>query len=127
MSIFDHVSINVSDFGRSEAFYLATLSTLGIKQQFSMPRSGGHVSAFGKDRASFFISDGKPIHGVIHLALSASSRAAVDAFHHAALAAGGRENGAPGVRPRYHANYYAAFVFDPDGNNIEAVFQGEPE
>ena len=126
MSIFDHVSIHVSDFDRSDAFYRAALSSLGIAQKFSMPRPDGHVAGFGRERSSFFIASGQPAHAAIHLALSARSRAEVDAFHLAALAAGGRDNGAPGVRPRYHANYYAAFVFDPDGNNVEAVFQGEP-
>lgn len=127
MSIFDHVSIHVSDFDLSDAFYRAALSTLGITQKFSMPRPDGHVAGFGKDKTNFFIASGKPVHGRIHFALSAGSRAEVDAFHHAAIAAGGRDNGGPGVRPRYHANYYAAFVFDPDGNNVEAVFQGEPK
>ncbi|MGV8955600.1 MAG: VOC family protein [Cypionkella sp.] len=127
MSIFDHVSIPVSDFDRSDAFYRAALSTLGIMQKFSMPRPDGHVAGFGKEKISFFIAGGQPAHGVIHLAFSAGSRAEVDAFHRAAIGAGGLDNGTPGVRPRYHANYYAAFVFDPDGNNIEAVFQGEPD
>jgi len=126
MSIFDHVSIRVGDFERSQAFYRAALPALGIEQQFSLARPGGQVAGFGKGRTSFFVMAGKPPHGAIHLALSAGSRAAVDAFHRAALAAGGRDNGAPGMRPRYHENYYAAFVLDPDGNNIEAVFQGAP-
>jgi catechol 2,3-dioxygenase-like lactoylglutathione lyase family enzyme len=127
MSIFDHISIPVSDFDRSEAFYSSALWALGVSQKLSMPRPGGHVAGFGKEKASFFIASGSPSHGTIHLALAARSRAEVDAFHKAALTAGGRDNGAPGVRPRYHANYYAAFVFDLEGNNIEAVFQGEPD
>lgn len=126
MSIFDHVSIHVSDFDKSSAFYSAALSALGMAQKFSVPRPGGHVAGFGKDKTGFFIISGQPPHGVIHLAFAAASRGQVHAFHDAALASGGRDNGGPGVRPCYNENNYAAFVFDPDGNNIEAVFQGEP-
>lgn len=127
MSIFDHVSIRVSDFERSDAFYRAALSTLGITQKFSMPRPEGNVAGFGTEKTSFFLASGQPVPGAIHLAFAAGSQLEVDAFHHAAIKAGGRDNGAPGLRPRYHPNYYAAFVFDPDGNNVEAVFQGEPK
>lgn len=126
MSIFDHVSIHVSDYDKASAFYGAALAALGVAQKFSAPRPGGHVAGYGNDATRFFIVSGQSAHGVIHMAFAAASRGQVDAFYDAALAAGGRDNGGPGVRPRYHANYYAAFVFDPDGNNVEAVFQDEP-
>ncbi|WP_313351891.1 VOC family protein, partial [Paracoccus sp. (in: a-proteobacteria)] len=91
--------------------------------------TGGHGPhlGYGRDGKPFFwIGSGRVAVAATHVALSAPDRATVDAFHAAALAAGGRDNGAPGLRPDYHPGYYAAFVLDPDGNNIEAVHHGEP-
>lgn len=122
----DHVGIPVSDFARSRSFYDAVFAPLGyaLVMEFGPELSGGGNSAagFGKDgKPDFWIGDdGKPgTH--THVAVTATNRAQVDAFYQAALAAGARDNGAPGLRPRYHANYYGAFVLDPDGHNIEAV------
>ena len=121
----DHTTFAVADFARSKAFYAAAFSPLGVTLlvDISAEQTGSHAYAgFGAEGKPFFwIGDGGvPVRGV-HIALRAESRAAVDAFHAAALAAGGTDNGAPGLRPHYHENYYGAFVFDPDGNNIEAV------
>jgi catechol 2,3-dioxygenase-like lactoylglutathione lyase family enzyme len=73
----------------------------------------------------FWIGEGEPPAAPVHVAFAAADRATVDKFHRAAVEAGGRDNGAPGLRPHYHAGYYAAFVIDPDGNNVEAVFHGD--
>ena len=117
----DHVGIAVADYPRSKAFYEQALAPLGLKllMEFSEAAAG-----FGRDngeRPSFFIeAHGEPARGRLHIALRAQSRAEVDAFHAAAIAAGGTDNGAPGLR-WYHADYYGAYVLDPDGNNIESV------
>jgi catechol 2,3-dioxygenase-like lactoylglutathione lyase family enzyme len=127
MSILDHVGINVSDYARSKAFYERALAPLGISIAMEYGQGGG----FGRDgKPALWISKGpsafqKPEHlstiTPIHVAFVARSRAEVDAFYREALAAGGRDNGAPGVRADYHPNYYGAFVLDPDGHNVEAV------
>jgi catechol 2,3-dioxygenase-like lactoylglutathione lyase family enzyme len=113
----DHVSLKVSDFARSQAFYDQILKPLGLGR---MMGDGEHFAGYGDDRPFFWIGAG-PGGGVAHVAFAAKDRATVDAFHAQALAAGGRDNGAPGVRAHYHPNYYGAFVLDPDGHNIEAV------
>ena len=121
--MFDHVKIGVSDYQASKAFYLAALAPLGITAGAEGdPRYGIELCSDRSD-ASFilFLSDEKPAH--LHLAFVAATRGQVDAFHRAALAAGGKDHGAPGLRPQYNAHYYAAFVIDPDGHNIEAVCQ----
>jgi catechol 2,3-dioxygenase-like lactoylglutathione lyase family enzyme len=122
--VLDHLGIVVSDLPRSRAFYLSALAPLGhdIQLEISAEQTGGHAAiGFGSHgKPAFWISAGMPA-GSIHVAFVAISRAAVDAFYRAALAAGGRDNGAPGLRPQYHADYYGAFVLDPDGYNIEAV------
>lgn len=122
----DHVGIPVSDFARSKAFYHAVFAPLGYALVMEvgpeLTGDGSSAAGFGKDgKPDFWIGDdGKPdVH--THVAFAARSRAQVDAFHQAALGAGARDNGAPGLRPHYHANYYGAFVLDPDGHNIEAV------
>ena len=123
----DHIGIDVSDLERSTAFYRAALAPLRyelIKEVPQRSAAGFGVHA-GPGKSSdpagdFWIVQGPPTPSV-HIAFNAARRADVDAFHRAALAAGGRDNGAPGLRPRYHANYYAAFVLDPDGYNVEAV------
>jgi catechol 2,3-dioxygenase-like lactoylglutathione lyase family enzyme len=121
----DHVGLPVSDFDRSKAFYELALAPLGVSVVLAVTpeQSGGEAHAgFGRDgRPWFWIGTGETLRGRLHVAFAAPSRAAVDGFHAAALAAGGRDNGAPGLRPHYHANYYGAFVLDPDGHNIEAV------
>lgn len=123
----DHVAIAVSDIGRSIAFYEQALAPLGIKRLMAYGGTSGvpeHVG-FGSDQKPYlWIGKGIPIRGYVHIALGAADRAAVDAFHKAALAAGGTDNGAPGLRPHYHPGYYGAFVLDPDGCNLEAVHHG---
>lgn len=121
----DHIGISVADFERSKRFYLAALAPLGIGivMEVTAEQTGGTAHAgFGEPgKPYFWIGSAEYASGRVHVALVAVTRADVDAFHRAALAAGGRDNGAPGLRPRYHANYYGAFVLDFDGNNIEAV------
>ena len=121
----DHVGIPVSDYERSKAFYSAVLRPLGydLVYEVSSKETGGHRQAgFGAgDRPQFWIGSGKPIKGRVHFAFVAKSREAVRAFYDAAMKAGGSDNGAPGLRPHYHQNYFGAFVLDPDGQNIEAV------
>lgn len=121
----DHVGIPISDFARAKAFYAKALAPLGIGLVMEVtPEQTGNGSAagFGSDGNPYFWfgDDGAPGQHT-HVAFVADSRAKVDAFHAAALAAGGRDNGAPGLRPHYHPDYYGAFVLDPDGHNIEAV------
>ncbi len=121
----DHTGFTVSDMQRSRNFYVEALQSLGITliMEVTAEQSGGGAHAgFGADGKPFFwIGDHGGPSGPVHIAFTASSRARVDSFYHAALKAGGKDNGAPGLRPHYHANYYGAFVLDPDGNNIEAV------
>lgn len=114
----DHISIRVSAFGRGQAFYDRALRPLGVSRVMG---DGEAFSGYGVDgKPVFWIGRGAPVGGV-HVAVAAPNRAAVDAFYAAAVTAGGRDNGPPGVRAHYHPNYYAAFVLDPDGANIEAV------
>ena len=118
--MFDHVKFGVSDFEASRSFYLKALEPLGITiVAEGVPTYGVEMSSDNKVSLCLFQTEEKPAH--LHLAFVAASRAQVDAFYHAALQAGGKDNGPPGLRPRYHANYYAAFVIDPDGHNIEVV------
>ena len=121
----DHIGLNVRDIARATEFYLEALAPLGygIVLQLSAEETG-HAAAVGfgaGQKPSFWIGQTAKASGPTHVAFVAPSRAAVDAFYAAALKAGGKDNGAPGLRPHYHANYYGAFVFDPDGNNVEAV------
>jgi catechol 2,3-dioxygenase-like lactoylglutathione lyase family enzyme len=119
--MFDHVKFGVSDYAASKAFYLKALGPLGVQAGAEgEPAYGIELVVKGQVASlCLFQTDEKPAH--LHLAFVAQTREQVDAFHRAALAAGGRDNGPPGLRPKYHANYYAAFVIDPDGHNIEAV------
>jgi catechol 2,3-dioxygenase-like lactoylglutathione lyase family enzyme len=121
----DHIGLSVTDFERAKAFYHAVLKPLGLGaiMEVTAEETGGDAHAgFGEnDKAFFWIGTGAKPRGGTHVAFTAKTRAEVEAFYRAALAAGGRDNGAPGLRPEYHPNYYGAFVFDPDGNNIEAV------
>jgi catechol 2,3-dioxygenase-like lactoylglutathione lyase family enzyme len=120
----DHIGIPIADYARSKAFYEKALAPLGYALVMEVPQTGNgeRAAGFGADgKPDFWIgSEGRLNHSV-HIALLAKDRATVDAFYRAALAAGGKDNGAPGLRPLYHPNYYGAFVFDPDGHNIEAV------
>ena len=121
----DHTGVAVSDFEKSKAFYRAALEAIGYELLMEFPAAvTGHadVAGFGeRPKADFWINRGSPNTPKVHVAFRVRSRALVDAFHAAALAAGGRSNGAPGPRPHYHADYYGAFVLDPDGHNIEVV------
>ena len=114
----DHIGLDVSDYERSKAFYERALAPLGVKLLIE----GWGMGGFGGDFPFFWIGkrDLGPQTGV-HVAFTARDRAMVDAFHAAALAAGGADNGGPGVREIYHPNYYGAFVLDPDGHNVEVV------
>jgi len=124
--ILDHVGIKVSDFIRSRDFYTAALGALGIKLVAEFEYEGVTSAGYGNERGpTFWLGTGKMLRaGDTHVAFKAPSRSAVEAFYTVALAAGGRDNGPPGLRPHYHPDYYAAFVLDPDGNNIEAVYVG---
>lgn len=116
----DHIGLTVSDFVRAKAFYSAALQPLGVKVQMEFPGQNGGVAGFGRCKPEFWISAGAPT-SPVHIAFAAPNRAEVDAFYNAAIAAGGKDNGPPGLRPQYHPDYYGAFVLDPDGHNIEAV------
>jgi catechol 2,3-dioxygenase-like lactoylglutathione lyase family enzyme len=124
MGILDHIGFAVADIARSRAFYEKALAPLRIGPllEVTAEQTGGEAHCgFGREHPEFWIGTGGGLPGVLHVAFTAPSRAVVDAFYQAALAAGGKDNGAPGVRPHYHPNYYGAFVLDPDGHNIEAV------
>lgn len=119
--MFDHVKIGVSDYAASKAFFLKALEPLGIAiVSEGTPSYGVELSTpDGRSSLCLFATEEKPAR--LHLAFAAAARKQVDAFYRAALAAGGKDNGAPGLRPHYHASYYAAFVIGPDGHNVEAV------
>ncbi len=130
MSILDHVSLNVRDYAKSKAFYTQALAPLGITCLMEFGKAAG----FGKGgKPDLWIGEGKTTFQTpeqaanitpIHVALSAKSREEVDAFYKAAIEAGAKDFGAPGIRAHYHPGYYGAFVLDPDGHDIEAVFHG---
>jgi catechol 2,3-dioxygenase-like lactoylglutathione lyase family enzyme len=122
----DHTGIGVADIGRSAAFYDAALGALGMRRAMQLPESTGtDAVGYGLDYPVFWIDRYHPHSVKQHTAFVAKSRAEVDAFHAAALKAGGTDNGAPGPREdQWSPVYYAAFVLDPDGNNMEAVFRG---
>ncbi len=124
MGHLDHLALSVSDYEKLLRFYEQALAPLGVSKMMSFDNAGGKVSGFGSGQPFFWVGDGGRQGGRLHVAFGTETRAAVDAFHAAALAAGGTDNGPPGVRAHYHPNYYAAFVLDPDGNNIEAVCHG---
>jgi len=118
--MFDHVKFGVSDYAASKAFFLKALEPLGVAVVAEgAPTYGVELSSKGHASLCLYQSNEKP--APLHLAFVADTRRQVDAFHRAALEAGGRDNGAPGLRPQYHASYYAAFVIGPDGHNVEAV------
>ncbi len=122
----DHISLEVASFAKALSFYTAALAPLGYVPHYvdEAAKSAGFGPSGDAQpwftRGSLWIAEGRPA-ARVHLALRGPNREAVAAFHAAALRSGGKDNGAPGLRPDYHASYYAAFIFDPDGNNIEAV------
>lgn len=117
----DHVSLKVSDYERSEAFYDIALSSLGLRRLMG----GAGYAGYGETKPFFWIGAGHQA-GYAHVAFEAETREMVDAFHKAAIEAGGTDNGHPGIRAHYDRNYYGAFVLDPDGHNIEAVCRKAP-
>ena len=114
----DHVSLGTADLARSRAFYEAALAPLGIGVVMEL---GDFACGLGTEGKPFFWITARARGGPVHVAFASPDRATVDAFHAAALAAGGTDNGPPGLREQYHPSYYGAFVHDPDGNNVEAV------
>jgi catechol 2,3-dioxygenase-like lactoylglutathione lyase family enzyme len=122
----DHIGFPVSDYARSKAFYTQALAPLGyslvMEVGADVTESRAPAAGFGAGgKPDFWIGGEGGLEKPLHVAILAKDRPSVDAFHRAALAAGGKDNGTPGLRPHYHANYYGAFVLDPDGHNIEAV------
>ena len=123
--MFDHVKFGVSDYAASKTFFLKALEPLGIAVVAEgAPTYGVELSGKNKVSLCLYQTDDRP--APLHLAFVGENRQQVEAFYRAALQAGGKDNGAPGLRPNYHANYYAAFVIGPDGHNIEVVCH-EPE
>ena len=121
LPLIDHLALRVRDERRSRTFYEQALEPFGVKVVESSRGPGFAIEGGG----DFWIGEGEPPAAPVHVAFAAADRATVDKFHRAAVEAGGRDNGAPGLRAHYHAGYYAAFVIDPDGNNVEAVFHGD--
>jgi len=127
--VIDHTGVSVSDYARSKAFYTQALGAIGYAVLMEVPAAlSGKTDAAGfgdtgatPPKPDFWIGQGTPNRPAVHVAFRVRQRAQVDAFHTAGLAAGGRDNGAPGIRAHYHPGYYAAFVLDPDGHNIEVV------
>jgi catechol 2,3-dioxygenase-like lactoylglutathione lyase family enzyme len=122
----DHIGFSVSDYERAKDFYTKALAPLGYAVVREVPadqtESGFAAAGFGAaGKPDFWIAGEGKLEKPVHIAITAKDRAAVDVFYKSALAAGGKDNGAPGLRPHYQPNYYAAFVLDPDGHNVEAV------
>ena len=117
----DHTGLSVGDYQRSRAFYAAALKPLGYEVVMEVTEVGPWAGFGAGGKPYFWIGGAAVTEPGVHVAFRAPDRATVRAFHAAALAAGGRDNGAPGLRPEYHPNYYGAFVLDPDGHNVEAV------
>lgn len=123
----DHVGILVANWDKAKAFYDAAFAPLGISMTAIVPEQytgGVKVGGYGRAKPDFWLTESQEVGPGRHYAFSARSTAEVDAFYAAAMAHGGRDNGGPGPRPHYHEHYYGAFVIDPDGNNVEAVFHG---
>jgi len=120
--VLDHVTMVASDLAASQRFYDAALAPLGISRAFDFPDATGYGGSDGKP--DFWIIAGDPVSTGVHIAFVARTRALVDAFYQAAIAAGGTSRHAPEEWPIYHPGYYGAFVNDPDGNNVEAVNHG---
>ena len=126
----DHTGLDISDPARSRRFYEAALAPLGYKVLMEVPTEftgGAVVLGMGvAPKPDFWLHQGTPQQPRLHVAFRADNRELVDAFYKAAMAAGGKDNGVPGVRAHYHPNYYGAFVLDPDGHNVEAVCRAAP-
>jgi catechol 2,3-dioxygenase-like lactoylglutathione lyase family enzyme len=124
--MFDHVGFQVRDIEKSKTFFEKALAPLGVKLIADLKEYG--AAGFGHDRPQFWLGKGNPRadEDEIHVCFAAKNRAEVNAFYDAAITAGGKDNGKPGLRPEYHQDYYGAFVFDPDGHNIE-VSSRKPE
>jgi catechol 2,3-dioxygenase-like lactoylglutathione lyase family enzyme len=123
-TMIDHVGFPVSDFARSKAFYERALAPLGytLIREVQQGTNDAPAAGFGAGgKPDFWIGGEGALNKPVHIAIAAKDRAAVDAFYKAAMAAGAKDNGAPGIRAHYHPNYYGAFVLDPDGHNVEAV------
>src|SRR5471030_1086935 len=121
----DHIGFSVSDYQRAKKFYTRALAPLGytLIAEVQQDQNDAPAAGFGANgKPDFWIGGEGGLNKPIHIAIAARDRAAVDAFYRAAISAGGKDNGAPGLRPHYHPNYYGAFVLDPDGHNIEAVY-----
>jgi catechol 2,3-dioxygenase-like lactoylglutathione lyase family enzyme len=120
----DHMGIHTTNYPACKAFYDAVFAALGGSMLMQVPKEytgGMNVVGYGREQPQFWVHEGAKIGLGSHYAFSARNRAEVDAFYKAAMANGGKDNGGPGTRPHYHEHYYGAFVFDPDGNNVEAV------
>ncbi|WP_290648943.1 VOC family protein [Aquisalimonas sp.] len=117
--MFDHVGFGVTNLAESKAFFLSSLQPLGVAVAMEGPYG---VGIGKKGKPSLWLYETKEVPAHLHIAIAANSRSEVNAFYEAAIAAGGRDNGAPGLRPHYHPNYYGAFIIGPDGHNIEAVY-----
>jgi catechol 2,3-dioxygenase-like lactoylglutathione lyase family enzyme len=123
-TMIDHVGFSVSDYPRAKAFYQKALEPLGygLIMEVQQDANDSPAAGFGANgKPDFWIGGEGALNKPVHIAIAAKDRVSVDAFHKAALAAGAKDNGAPGIREHYHPNYYGAFVLDPDGHNIEAV------
>ena len=119
----DHVTLSVADLDRSKAFYDQALGAIGIERLYA---EGEGFAGYGCNGKAFFWIGQKDTTTGTHVAFAVADRTSVERFHAAALAAGGRDNGGPGLRPHYHPAYYGAFMLDPDGHNIEAVCHAPP-
>ena len=117
----DHITFGVVSFERSTEFYDRALEPLGVRRLVTLEDDGVQVAGYGDENPWFWVAEERATQGLFHVAFRAASRSEVDAFYAVCLAAGGTDNGGPGLRPHYHESYYAAYVFDPDGHNIEAV------
>jgi catechol 2,3-dioxygenase-like lactoylglutathione lyase family enzyme len=124
VAMIDHTGVTASNFAASKAFYAQALAPLGygVVMEIGPAQGAPHGAGFGEPgKPDFWLAEGAPNKPPVHVAFRARTRTQVDAFYQAAMAAGGRDNGPPGLRPHYHPDYYGAFVLDPDGHNIEAV------
>ena len=121
----DHMTLRVAEIDATKAFYEKSLAPLGYGPALEMEHDGVRMLGYAHSgKYDTWFVNSRPVSGPTHICWCADSRATVDAFYAAALAAGGKDNGAPGLRPHYHEHYYGAFVLDPDGNNVEAVCHG---
>lgn len=126
LKVIDHITFGVRDFEASCAFYDPALQSLGIHRLVDQTEDGVRIAGYGKDRPRFWLVHERATRGLFHIAFEANTRSDVDRFYACACELGGVSNGPPGLRPHYHPHYYAAYVLDPDGHNIEAVCLDQP-